>query len=198
MQTETQLGDADEMFRLYFERWYDAGGQSLKWSEATRPDMIQIPEFVGRPPTEVGPLDEATATKVAQQIDAMVEAAKEDWPTYLKVQAPLSVSWVESFDAHYDINRVEELARRCDPTNFSNDYLVIVCEFGAVLGTVMKDLLPRLTWLPWWPYWESAIFDPQTGIVIPVFHWSIKKFSTYGVDDGFAAKLLQCVQMLKR
>ena len=33
--------------------------------------------------------------------------------------------------------------------------------------------------------------------VVPVFHWAIKKFSTYGIDDGFADKPQVCVQMLQ-
>ena len=61
----------------------------------------------------------------------------------------------------------------------------------------MRDLLPRLAWIPSRPYWETSIFDAETGNIIPVFHWAIKKFSTYGIDDGFAAKLQVCVQMLQ-
>jgi hypothetical protein len=127
----------------------------------------------------------------------MRKAAEGDWPTFLQVREPMDVTWVESLDTHYDLTRVKELVGRSDPADFSNDYLVTVCEFGAVLGSVMRDSLPRLVWLPSWPYWESSIFDAKTGNVVPVFHWAIKKFSTYGIDDGFAEKLQVCVQMMQ-
>ncbi len=54
-----------------------------------------------------------------------------------------------------------------------------------------------LMWLYDWPYWESSIYDPQTGQLFPVFHWAIKKFSCYGINDGFKDKLLMCSQMIE-
>jgi hypothetical protein len=101
------------------------------------------------------------------------------------------------FDRYYDLEHVENVVRLSDPDDFSNDYLVLICEFGAVLGHVMMELLPGLDWMPSWPYWESAVFDSQTGTLVPVFHWAIKKFSIYGIDDGFAEKVRACVQILR-
>ena len=197
MAKRARLGDADEMFRRFFDRWYDDDARKLKGFEATRPDMMEIPEYVGQPVTDVCPLTEAAASQAIERVETMRQAAEGDWPTFLPVRQPMDLGWVGSFDAHYDLTRVKELLGRSDPADFSNDYLVTVCEFGAVLGSVMRGLLPRLVWLPSWPYWESSIFDADTGNVVPVFHWAIKKFSTYGIDDGFAEKLQVCVQMLQ-
>lgn len=197
MANRAQLGDADEMFRRFFDRWYDDDARKLKGFDATRPDITEVPEYVGRSVAEVCPLVEAAASDAAARVETMRQAAEGDWPTYLPVRPPIDLGWVESFDAHYDQARVEQLLRASDPADFANDYVVTVCEFGAVLGSVIKQLLPRVVWLPSWPYWESSIFDAETGNVVPVFHWAIKKFSTYGIDDGFAAKLQVCVQMLQ-
>lgn len=75
---------------------------------------------------------------------------------------------------------------------------IICCEFGAMLGAVMRSLQPRLFWSPNWPYWESSLIDPASGSEIPVFHWAIKKMSSYGWDDGFAEKTEACLAMLDR
>jgi hypothetical protein len=192
-----RLGDADDMFRRFFDRWYSDDARTLKGLPATRPDLMKIPEYVGQPVGSVCPLTNEDALKSLARVERMRVAAENDWPTFLDVRAPVNLAWVKSFDTHYDLVRVEKLLAVSDPTDFSNDYVVTVCEFGAVLGAVMQDLLPRLVWLPSWPYWESSIFDAETGSVIPVFHWAIKKFSTYGIDDGFTAKLQVCVNMLQ-
>ena len=197
MRTRARIGDADQMFRRFFNGWYDDDARKLKGFEAARPDIMQVPEYVGRPVSEVCLLTKAAASEATDRIQIMRKAAEGDWPTFLNVRQPMDLGWVESFDKHYDLTRVTELLSRSDPADFSNDYLVTVCEFGSVLGSVMKGLLPRLVWLPSWPYWESSIFDAETGHVVPVFHWAIKKFSTYGIDDGIAAKLQVCVQMLQ-
>jgi len=159
--------------------------------------MMEIPDYVGQTVAGICPLNEAAASEGLARIEIMREAAEGDWPKFLCVHQPMNLAWVELFDTHYDLARVDELFRNSDPADFSNDYVVTVCEFGAVLGSVMRNLLPRLAWFPSWPYWESSIFDAETGSVIPVFHWAIKKFSTYGVDDGFAEKLQVCVQILQ-
>src|SRR5688572_2138022 len=197
MAIRSRLGDADEMFRRFFDRWYDEDARKLRGFDATRPDMMTVPEYVGRTVAEVCPLTETAASEVGARVETMRKAAEGDWPTYVPVRTPIDLGWVESFDAHYNRARVEDLLRRSDPADFANEYLVTVCEFGSVIGSVMTDLLPRVAWLPSWPYWESSIFDAETGNVIPVFHWAIKKFSTYGIDDGFGAKLQVCVQMLQ-
>jgi hypothetical protein len=38
----------------------------------------------------------------------------------------------------------------------------------------------------------------MTGISMPVFHWAMKKMSSYGVDDAFVAKINACVQLLEK
>lgn len=94
------------------------------------------------------------------------------------------------------LSRPADPIARSHPEDFGGDYVVLCCEFGAVLGHVMRARQPRLFWYLDWPYWESMLLDPQTGTVIPVFHWAIKKMSDYGVDDGFVPKIERCLRIL--
>src|SRR5688500_9436886 len=68
MAKRARLGDADEMFRRFFDRWYDDDARKLKGFEATRPDMMEVPEYVGQPVTEVCPLTEAAASEATERV----------------------------------------------------------------------------------------------------------------------------------
>jgi len=123
--------------------------------------------------------------KCLQQIDRMVDSVRGDFPGYLNVSEPVSLQWVEAFDRHYDASRVQQTIERSDPSDFSNDLVVLCCQFGAVLGTAMIAEEKSLVWLEDYPYWECALYDQRSGTRINVFHWAIKKFSDYGIDDGY-------------
>ena len=93
-----------------------------------------------------------------QRVERMLSAASTDWPRYLPVTGEIDLSWITAFDAYHDTDRISEIIARSAPEDFSNDYLVTCCEFGAALGHIMRVQQPRLFWLWEWPYWESAIF----------------------------------------
>jgi hypothetical protein len=126
----------------------------------------------------------------------MVDAVRQDWPTYLGVSNDIDLSWIGAFDRYYDRTQIQAMINRSKPDDFGNNYLVICCEFGAALSYVMRHLQPRLVWRLDWPYWDSTLLDPQTGTAISVFHWAVKKMSEYGVDDGYVAKVKACLQFL--
>jgi hypothetical protein len=128
----------------------------------------------------------------------MVDAARADWPTYLKVDDVVSVDAIDAFDSHWTRPRIAEVIRSSDRSDFANDYLVLCCELGAVLGEVMRLALPSLEWLYSDPYWESSLWYAPTGGRIPPFHWAIKKMSSYGVDDGLRPKLLAGMESVQR
>jgi hypothetical protein len=187
------LPNADEIFAQFFDRWYDDDARQRKGFSHTRPDCIGYRE--GLAASDFGPFDDEGGEELLGRVQEMLETAKTDWPGYLDVAGEPSVEWVDEFDRYAE--RVEALVRESDPSDFSNDLLVLVCQFGAVLGTVLREQVPRLEWVAeWWPYWESSLYDPQTGNLIPPFHWAIKKFSSYGIDDGFSAKLDMCRKQL--
>jgi hypothetical protein len=180
------LPGCEELFLRYFDRWYDEDDRRRKGFIATRPDMHTA--------NSLSPLSEMSQRDVLHRIEAMLGAARKDWPRYLQVSGDVDLRWITTFDCYYDPERIEKVIERSDPADYSNDYLVLCCEFGTVLGHVMRCLQPRLIWCCEWPYWESALFDPQTGNLIPVFHWAVKKMSDYGWDDGFAEKVEVCLQ----
>ena len=192
------LPDCDELFLRFFDHWYRDDDRSRKGFPATRPDMTQHDELIGFSGHNAGPLVEETQQVVLDQIGTMIKAARADWPQYLKVSGDIDVEWIDAFDKHYDRERIANVIESADPTSLSNEYVVLCCEFGAALGHVMREIQPRLIWYLEWPYWESSLLDPDTGHLIPVFHWAIKKMSEYGVEDGYVAKLLVSLEILDR
>jgi hypothetical protein len=192
------LPHCDELFLRYFDRWYDDDARRRKGFKATRPDMSQTDSLIGLAQADGSPLAQDGQQQVLHRIETMFEAARGDWPSHLEVSGEVDLRWVAAFDGHYDTDRIHEVIERSEPTDFGNDYVVLCCEFGSVLGHVMRCLQPRLVWRLDWPYWESAMLDPNTGNQIPVFHWAIKKMSNYGWNDGFVYKVEACLQVLDR
>lgn len=190
------LPECDPLFLRFFDPWYSDADRSRKQCIATRPDLLQSGEYTNVPAEQLQILPEEGQAEAKAIIEEMLNACHEDWPSYLNVSGNIDLDWIEAFDAYYDREKVGELIERADPADFSNDYVILVCEFGAALGHVLRTMEPRLVWVYDWPYWESSLVDPGNGLIIPTFHWAVKKFSDYGIDDGFAAKLEMCVKML--
>jgi hypothetical protein len=162
------------------------------------PDLFQDESLIGAKQSEVSPLNEKGQSEVLKRINGMVEAAREDFESYLEVKGDISLDWIEAFDRHYDRKRIADVIAGSDETDFGNDYVVICCEFGAALSHVLQALEPRLIWRLEWPYGDSCLLDTKTGTELAVFHWAIKKMSEYGVDDGFAAKINASLQLIRQ
>ena len=181
----------------YFDRWYDPADRERRVYPAVRPDALIVDEYVGINPLDASPLTESCQAEVHDMVFGMIEASREDWPSYLPVSGPMDNQWIDAFDKHHNKSCIKKLIKASDPTDFSNELIVRCCEFGAVIGSVMIETLPGLHWVYDWPYWDSSIFDPDAGMLVYVFHWSIKKFSSYGIDDGFSAKLVACCRSIE-
>lgn len=193
-----RLPHCDKVFMTYFDRWYTPDDRKRKGLPATRPDVMTTAELRGRSSREVSPLTEDGQSKIGKMVDKMIDAARGDWPTFLPVSEPIDIGWIDAFDKFHDRDCVKALMKASKPDDFANDFLVRCGEFGAVLGHVLLTTQPNLHWVYDQPYWESYVFDPDVGQIVPVFHWSIKKFSSYGIDDGFKGKLLACSEMIER
>lgn len=190
------LPECDSLFLRFFDPWYSDVDRNRKQCTATRPDLLQSGDYVNVSAEQLQILPDEGQTEARAIIEQMLDACREDWPSYLGVSGDIDLDWIEAFDAYYDREKVSELIERSDPADFSNDYVILVCEFGAALGHVLRIMEPRLVWAYDWPYWDSSLVDPRSGTIIPTFHWAVKKFSDYGIDDGFAAKLEMCVRIL--
>lgn len=192
------LPDADKVFMTYFDRWYQPSDRARKRFPATRPDVVCIDVAEGTPASALCHLNGEGLELATKMVASMVDASVGDWPAFLDVAEPVNETWVDAFDRYYDVRRIKALMKASKPDDFSNDFLVRCCEFGAVLGHVLRQRHPDLEWLYGWPYWESALYDRSTGLVIAVFHWAIKRFSSYGVDDIYVQKLEMCTEMIQR
>jgi len=192
------LPDCDKVFLTYFDRWYKSEDRERKRFPATRPDVMGGEGLKGFSPEEASPLTADGQVEVKKMVDGMVEAARRVWPSFLCVSEPIDLGWIDAFDQFYVKHRVKDLMKSSKPGDFSNDFVVRCCEFGAMLGHVLLTIQPNLHWVYDWPYWESSVFDPETGQIIAVYHWSIKKFSSYGIDDGYKAKLLACSNLIAK
>jgi hypothetical protein len=190
------LPHCDTLFARYLDPWYSPADRKRKQFDATRPDILTTDAYAKVPLSELTIIGADGDREASARIERMLEACRGDWPGYLKVFGDIDEHWIEAFDAHYDRKRVAEVIKRSDPQDFSNDYLILVCEFGAALGHALRAKEPRLGWVYDWPYWESSLVDTSSGSVIPPFHWAVKKFSEYGLEDGFAEKLEMCVHAL--
>lgn len=189
------LPDIDDLFTTYFGRWYDEDDQERKGFKHTRPDVMRRYK-PGTPVADVCPLTEEYRTETEHRVRRMLRSAIVDWPTFLPLAEPVDSSWVELFDEHYTAETVADLIAESSPDDFCNSLLVSTCQLGAVLGHVLQGMLPRLEWLWDWPYWESRLYDPVSGNEIPPFHWAMKKFSDYAIDDGLEGKMACCIHIL--
>ena len=191
----TSLPSADDVFLRYFAHWYEPGDLARRGHEATRPDLEEGYDAAARAAAISG-LTSDDREDAAEQIADMLDAAKGDWPDLVGASGPVSRAWIAAFDEYYDRERVAEVLEASDPMDYSNELIVLCCELGAVLGTVLKAEAPTLEWIHDAPYWESALLDPAHGYRINVFHWAVRKFSADGVADAYSAKIAECTRLV--
>ncbi|MBN8790114.1 MAG: hypothetical protein J0I84_23775 [Terrimonas sp.] len=180
-----KLPHCNELFEKFFSPWYDGEDKP----KMTRPDMYQIAAYEGEPLNldEIQYMPEDYIENVKKHINIdMVDAALEDFQHIIKSDK-LDLTVLAAVDKYYDRKKIAELIKESDPKDFSNSYVVTVCEFGAMLGYLFKQI-DGFDWLYSHPYFHSIIVHKNTGFGITVFDWAIKKFSEYGVDDGFVEK----------
>jgi hypothetical protein len=192
-----KLPHCDKLFEQFFGPWHDEESFKRRGYKATRPDLETLFKR-GTPSERVQVLDSEGQGTVHRMVATMVEAATSDWPAYLGVSGSVSLDWIAAFDSYYTRKKIKEVLDRSDPSQFDNEYLVAICEFGAVLGEVLLKESSDLDWLYDWPYWESALYHGRSGTRVNVFHWAVKKMSEYGVDDGLAEKIQACVGFLNK
>jgi len=123
--------------------------------------------------------------------DTMTNAALEEFSLIYKTET-INFELLNSVDKYYDRAKISVLLKDSDPKDFSNPYLVTVCEFGVLLGQLFRQL-DGYDWLFSHPYYHSIIVHKNTGFGITVFDWAVKKFREYDVDDGTVTKFQSAV-----
>lgn len=190
-----KLPHCDSLFEKFLSPWYPEEDRP----RMTRPDMYQIAAYEGQPLNleAIQYLDEEPLAYQRKHLnETMVQAASEDFK-HITNADQLDLNALESVDKYYDRAKIADLIKESNPIDFSNPYLVTVCEFGAMLGYLFKQI-SGFDWLYSHPYFHSIIVYKDTGIGITVFDWSVKKFSEYGVDDDFAAKFKMALENIRR
>ena len=180
-----KLPECDVLFQKFFSPWYPADERP----NMTRPDMYQIAAYEGEPLNfnEMQYLEAEDLEDRKHFInETMVHAALEDFQNIIKSDK-LDFAVLAAVDKYYDRAKIAALIKESDPKEFSNPYVVTVCEFGVMLGHLFNQI-EGFDWLYSHPYFHSIIVHKDTGFGITVFDWAIKKFSEYGVDDGYVAK----------
>lgn len=188
-----KLPQCDELFAKYLSPWYP----DKYYRDMTRPDMYVISGYKGHP-LDLDALQYLSAEQLLKeknQISKMAGAALLEYRSILPSQE-LSLDVLDAVDTFYDREKIGDLIKTSDPKDFSNDYLISVCEFGAMLGKLFEDM-EEFGWLYSTPYFNSIIVHRNTGFGITVFDWAVKKFSEYGVDDGFVAKFHAAIAGVK-
>ncbi len=179
-----KLPDCDPLFEKFLSPWYPEEDRPTM----TRPDMYVISGYEGQPldldQLQYLPDDLLEDTK--KQVQTMVDAALSDYQSIIKADK-LDFTVLDAVDKHFNRQKIHELIKESDPEDFSNLYLVEICEFGAMLGHLFNEL-EGFGWLYSCPYFHSIIVHQDTGFGITVFDWAVKKFSEYGVEDGYVAK----------
>ncbi len=196
MTEPTLLPDGDALFRTFFYAWYDEAARS-RHPDRLRADVEEIEFPDGAERVLSCPLSEEQRATVEQRLRDITDAAVKDLGPMFGARAPLTTAWLEAFDAHFDRAAVNRLIQTSNARDYGNSYLLVCCETGALLARLLRQFDPALQWVPDWPYWESALFDPATGAVINPFHWAIRRMSEQGADDPLAAKVASCIAWLQ-
>lgn len=180
-----KLPHCNELFERFVAHWLpDDYARDMP-----RPDMYGMSGFQGKTINlpAIQYLTEERLQIEKDQMDKMEAAALGDYQSIFPSDA-LTTDLLDAVDKYYDRARIADLIKRSDPTDFSNDYLVSIGQFGVMLGKLFEEK-EGFRWLYSAPYFNSIIVHTPTGFALPVFDWAVKKFSEYGVDDGFRAKL---------
>lgn len=189
-----KIPHCDELFIKYFSPWYSENERP----KMTRPDLYQIDGFNGQPLDldKLQYLTDESLQRNTKQVKAMADTALNDFQNIYKSDK-IDLKFLDAVDKYFDRHKISELIKKSDPSDFSNPYLVTVCQFGAILGQLFSEV-EGFGWLYSYPYFHSIIVHKDTGIGITVFDWGVKKFSEYGVDDGFAAKFNAALEGIKQ
>lgn len=183
-----QLPDSDELFFKFLLPWYPNRGRPF----GVRPDLFKL-ESGSNLLEGIQPMSRDLDEESRVQVEKIAEAAFMDYSEMLGEQL-VGLALLDAVDDFFDKGRVYELIQNSDPAVYSNDLLLCICEFGALLGKLFEES-GAFKWHYSQPYFDSVIFHEKTGTIIPVFDWAVKKFSETGVNDGYRAKFLETIRI---
>ena len=189
-----KLPHCDKLFVKFLSPWYPAADKPTK----TRPDMYIISGYEGKT-LDIENLQYLTKeglNETKEIFKKVRDSYLEDFQSFRKFDQ-LNVDVIEAIDIAYGKRKVEELINMSNPKEFDNQYLVMVAEFGLALGDLFVNT-GRFKWLYSFPFFHSVVVNPETGQAITVFDWAVKKFSSYGVNDGYKWKFQKAMELIEQ
>ena len=189
-----RLPHCDNLFKKYFSPWYPENDRP----EMTRPDMYVISGYENKT-LDIDQIQYLTDTglKETKELFNTMRAAYEiDFQNIIAFKE-LNLEVIDAVDKAFGKKEVKALIKMSSPKDFNNQYLVNVCEFGIALGDLFVKS-GKFKWLYSYPYFHSIVVNPETGQAITVFDWSIKKFSSYGINDGYKWKFKKVLELIEQ
>ncbi|MGE0325495.1 MAG: hypothetical protein AB7K71_13265 [Polyangiaceae bacterium] len=162
---------ADELFKEYFWRWYKPLEREVRGREALGDDVEPLAgSGESRLPAHV-------RGSVLRQLARMTDAARQDQARFLPPKGDLGLEWLRAFEEHYSVREAQNLIVAADAKNSTNDFVVLVCELGAVVGALLAQA-DSLEWVPEAPYWESYLVDREHAVSVRPFAAALRFLST--------------------
>ncbi len=193
-----QLPSAKQLFENYFLIEYSARDRDRLGLEYPKADILGSLELIGKKPSDISAVTAQSQQDIGEIVQGLLDHAEATWPGAFGEEIAFSLAGVAAFDKANDAAAVSTIIKRSDPLNANNDYVIRASLFGAVIGETIRHLSPRTQWVYDHPLWESAIFDPAGGAILPVFHWAIHRLSGTGINDETTGKITAAVDMLNR
>ncbi len=170
----SELPDSDTLYAHFLAPWIpDEEGRE----RFLRSDLEEIELEEGAHIRVLHPLPAEARGAVEEQLRRMQAAALADLPGLLGVQGDPSLEWLDALERWMSPERLRGLLRGSDPASPDNNWLLLCCETGALIALLLEAHWPALRWIPDAPYFESALFDLNAKLRIPVFHWAVKALS---------------------
>lgn len=168
------LPSSQTLYSVYFAPWFPPEDPR---APRLRDDVEQIELPPGEHIRSLCPLTGEGRTRVEAQLDRADQAARADLGALLERAGDPDFTWLDQLEAVATPERLQTWIKGSDPAKPDNTYLLVCCETGALIASVLRREYPALRWLPDFPYFESTLFDLNSLTLLPVFHWALKTLS---------------------
>lgn len=168
------LPDAETVFHHFFTPWFPLEDPREAF---LRSDLEQIELDPGQHIRVLSPLTDEGRQRILDQIERTTRSARQDLSAMLDLDGEPDRTWLTRLEAHLAPETLQSLLRGSNPEKPDNPHLVLTCEIGALIAEILRNEWPTLQWIPDFPYFESSLFDLNTNVRVPAFHWAIKLMS---------------------
>ncbi|MBP7859869.1 hypothetical protein KA001_02855 [Patescibacteria group bacterium] len=180
-----KLPNCNVLFKKFLSPWYPLHLRVV----LPRPDLFLLPHL------NVETLEVVVINQIKEKLNLIREAYNKDFQL-INVFEKLNLEVIDSVDTFFKEKEVLNLIKISDPKDINNEYLIAISKFGLALGDLFVET-GKFEWVYSEPYFESYVINYKTGYCIPVFDWAVKKFSSYGINDGFRFKFLKAIEFIE-